>query len=116
MDLAPLNLGMISAYYYLKYTTVELFSSSLTAKTKMKNLIESLANASEYDDLPIRAREATQLRKMATLLPLKTDTSDSTDPHTKASIMMQAHFSRRPLPPDLDSDRQRVVGEAIRLL
>ena len=27
---------MISAYYYITYTTIELFSSSLTAKTKLK--------------------------------------------------------------------------------
>ncbi len=36
MDLEPLNLGMIAAYYYITYTTIELFSSSLTAKTKTK--------------------------------------------------------------------------------
>jgi Sec63 Brl domain len=36
MDLEPLNLGMIAAYYYITYTTIELFSSSLTARTKLK--------------------------------------------------------------------------------
>lgn len=36
MDLEPLNLGMIAAYYYITYTTIELFASSLTAKTKIK--------------------------------------------------------------------------------
>jgi pre-mRNA-splicing helicase BRR2 len=39
VDLAPLNLGMISSYYYIQYTTVELFASSLTAKTKTKGLV-----------------------------------------------------------------------------
>merc|ERR1712071_515875 len=29
MDTAPLNLGMIAAYYYINYTTIELFSMSL---------------------------------------------------------------------------------------
>ena len=28
MDTAPLNLGMIAAYYYINYTTIELFSMS----------------------------------------------------------------------------------------
>ncbi len=36
MDVSPLNLGMIAAYYYITYTTIELFASSLTAKTKLK--------------------------------------------------------------------------------
>ena len=36
MDLDPLNLGMIAAYYYVAYTTIELFAASLTAKTKLK--------------------------------------------------------------------------------
>ena len=36
MDLEPLNLGLIAAFYYITYTTIELFASSLTAKTKTK--------------------------------------------------------------------------------
>ena len=36
MDLEALNLGMIAAYYYITYTTIEIFSKSITAKTKMK--------------------------------------------------------------------------------
>ena len=54
MDLEPLNLGMIAAYYYIAYTTIELLSSSLTAKTKLKGLLEILTSASEFDDLPMR--------------------------------------------------------------
>ncbi|KAL3318570.1 hypothetical protein Ciccas_002773 [Cichlidogyrus casuarinus] len=40
MDLAPLNLGMIAAYYYTHYNTIELFSLSLTAKMKIRGLLE----------------------------------------------------------------------------
>jgi hypothetical protein len=54
MDLEPLNLGMIAAYYYIAYTTIELLSSSLTAKTKLKGLLEIVAAASEFDGLPMR--------------------------------------------------------------
>jgi pre-mRNA-splicing helicase BRR2 len=40
MYLKPLNLGLIAAYYYISYTTIERFSSMLTQKTKMKGLLE----------------------------------------------------------------------------
>jgi pre-mRNA-splicing helicase BRR2 len=36
IDILPLNLGMIACYYNIKYTTIELFNSSLNNKTKLK--------------------------------------------------------------------------------
>lgn len=39
MDLSPLNLGMIASYYYITYTTIELFANSLTPKTKVRSMI-----------------------------------------------------------------------------
>ena len=47
-DVTPLNLGMIAAYYYINYTTIELFSRSLTEKTKMKGLLEIITTATEF--------------------------------------------------------------------
>eukprot|EP00494_Astrolonche_serrata_P021360 UN21599 len=57
MYLKSLNLGLIAAYYYISYTTIERFSSMLTQKTKMKGLLEILASASEYAELPSRPGE-----------------------------------------------------------
>lgn len=37
MNLTALNLGMIAAYYYIQYTTIELFANSVTAKTKLRS-------------------------------------------------------------------------------
>lgn len=36
--------------------TVELFNSSVTAKTKVKGLLDILASAAEYNELPLRHR------------------------------------------------------------
>ena len=55
MDLFALNLGMIATHYYLRYTTVELFSSSVTAKTKLKGLLQILSSAPEYEDIAVGA-------------------------------------------------------------
>jgi len=56
-DVSALNLGMIAAYYYIRYTTIELFNSSLNDKTKIKGVLEILTSASEFDAIPIRHGE-----------------------------------------------------------
>ena len=94
MHLTPLNLGMISAYYYVNFTTIELFSASLTEKTKMKGLIEILSAAAEFDDLPVRAGEDEVLRRLLLHAPIAIDTPKYTDPHVKVNALLQAHFSQ----------------------
>jgi len=68
--LAPLNLGLIAAYYYVGYATLEVFASSLTAKTKMRGLVEILANATEFGSIPMRHGEDRALRALAAHVPL----------------------------------------------
>eukprot|EP01133_Synstelium_polycarpum_P007678 gene7678-8985_t len=114
--LAPLNLGIIASYYYLKYTTVELFASSLKATTKRKGILEIVATAPEFATLPMRHREDQILSKMAAHLPLKIEKPDYNDPHTKVNILLQAHFSRRPMSADLHLDLQSVLENTTRLL
>jgi pre-mRNA-splicing helicase BRR2 len=62
--LGGLNLGMIAAYYYIKYTTIELVASSLAPKTKLKGLVEILSSAAEYGELPVRHREDRALKQV----------------------------------------------------
>lgn len=95
VDVAPLNLGMIGAYYYINYTTIELFSRSLTEKTKRKGLLEIISAAAEFASLPMRHREDTLLQKLAKRLPIKLPQGAKfNDPHVKTELLLQAHFSR----------------------
>lgn len=55
---------MIAAYYYINYTTIELFSMSLNAKTKTKGLIEIISNAAEYEGILIRHNEDGLLKQV----------------------------------------------------
>ncbi|KFZ63446.1 U5 small nuclear ribonucleoprotein 200 kDa helicase, partial [Antrostomus carolinensis] len=80
MDVAPLNLGMIAAYYYINYTTIELFSMSLNAKTKVRGLIEIISNAAEYENIPIRHHEDNLLRQLAQKVPHKLTNPKFNDP------------------------------------
>jgi pre-mRNA-splicing helicase BRR2 len=143
VSVAPLNLGMIASYYYVAYTSLEIFASSITAKTKMKGLMEILCAASEFDALPMRQGEDKTLRSLAMHLPLPlpaaatgsaagaggvmtatmenaTSLNRYQDVHTKANILLQCHFSRRALvgaanAAELRIDQSRIVEDALSL-
>uniref|UniRef100_A0A7N8YMN6 Activating signal cointegrator 1 complex subunit 3 n=1 Tax=Mastacembelus armatus TaxID=205130 RepID=A0A7N8YMN6_9TELE len=119
MDVAPLNLGMIAAYYYINYTTIELFSMSLNAKTKIRGLIEIISNAAEYKNIPIRHHEDALLRQVNTLaqkVPHKPNNPKFNDPHVKTNLLLQAHLSRMQLSAELQSDTEEILSKAIRLI
>lgn len=114
--LNALNPGIIAAYYYVSYVSIDLFMSSLTAKTKMRGLLEVVAAASEFDGIPIRQHEAGKLRKLAAHLPMKLDSLSFTEGRSKINVLIQAHFSRIQLPGELHHDKDYVVVTAHRLM
>jgi len=116
MDVSALNLGMIAAYYYIRYTTIELFNAALTKGTKMKGLIEILSHATEFESLAIRQKENDILGKLASHLPVKISKPDFHSTATKVNVLLQSYFSRRVLSPDLVEDQNLVLRVAPRLL
>ncbi|KAJ3095037.1 DEIH-box ATPase [Phlyctochytrium planicorne] len=117
-DVSPLNLGMIAAYYYINYVTVELFSMSLKEKTRLKGLLEIVSASAEFEDIPIRHHEDQLLKRIHDRVPVKLDLQSAkmNDPHTKSNLLLQAHFSRIDLPPDLESDQKLILQRVIRLI
>eukprot|EP01134_Creolimax_fragrantissima_P000807 CFRG0807T1 len=116
MDISPLNLGMIASYYYMDYTTIELFSMSLTQKTKLKGLIEILSNASEFNNVVVRHHEEKVLKQLAQRMPITLPDAQYNDPHAKAHVLLQAHFSRINLSAELQSDLNYILGSSVNLL
>lgn len=117
MDLSPLNLGMIASYYYVQYTTVELFASSLSSKSKLKGLIEILSSSSEFSRLPIRHSEEEQLKNVSLHLPLSLPgESNFDDPSVKANILLQSYFSRKSMSIDFSVDLDIILKVSIKLL
>uniref|UniRef100_A0A915CXY3 Helicase ATP-binding domain-containing protein n=1 Tax=Ditylenchus dipsaci TaxID=166011 RepID=A0A915CXY3_9BILA len=116
IDTSPLNLGMIAAYYYISYTTIELFSLSLKAKTKLRTLIEIISNASEFSSIPIRYKEEVTLRRLAERLPNQMKNQKWSDPHVKVNLLLNAHMSRIQLTAELSKDTEVVVLKATRLV
>jgi pre-mRNA-splicing helicase BRR2 len=124
MTLTPLNLGLIASYYYVGYTTLEVFASSLTAKTKMRGVIEILSNAAEFSSLALRHGEDRTMRNLSAHVPLALPplpdgvpvASQYNLPHVKANLLLQAHFSRRGLSAELAGDFSRIADRSITLL
>ena len=98
-ELEPLNSAMISSYYYISHLTVELFQSSLTAKTKLKGLLEIISAASEFDDLPVRPGEEESVERLLRHAKLAITNPVYTDPHTKANALIQVWPPPLPPPP-----------------
>jgi len=115
-ELSGLNLGMIAAYYYIQYTSIELFASSLTPKTKLKGLIEILSSVSEYAELPIRSHEEKVLKRIAQHAQNKLENPNYTEAHTKANILLQSHFSRTSLGLDMQRDQKVVLLDSLRMV
>eukprot|EP00579_Thalassiosira_antarctica_P032956 CAMPEP_0201991530 /NCGR_PEP_ID=MMETSP0905-20130828/340_1 /ASSEMBLY_ACC=CAM_ASM_000554 /TAXON_ID=420261 /ORGANISM="Thalassiosira antarctica, Strain CCMP982" /LENGTH=2336 /DNA_ID=CAMNT_0048545961 /DNA_START=59 /DNA_END=7069 /DNA_ORIENTATION=- len=116
-DVSPLNLGMIAAYYYVQYETIELIAASLTAKTKVRGILEILSHASEFGNLPIRQGEEKALKILARNLPQKLpESAQFQDPRTKALVLLHCHFSRKSLSTDLRTDQKRVLCDSINLI
>lgn len=117
IDVSPINLGMIAAYYYINYRTIELFSKTLTAKTKIRGLLDIISSAAEFETLPIRHHEDTILRQLSSKLPTKLDPkSKFNDPHVKANVLVQSHLSRLPISAELQQDTDEILIVSIRLI
>src|SRR5690606_3036090 len=86
------------------------------ATTKLKGLLEIISTAAEFESIPIRHHEDAVLKRIYERLPVKINGIKFSNPHHKANILLQAHFSRTQLPPDLASDQTTVVGQVIPLL
>jgi pre-mRNA-splicing helicase BRR2 len=115
-DVSPLNLGMIAAYYYVQYRTIELVASSITAKTKIRGILEILSAAWEFASLPIRYGEDKTMRILACDLIHKLPENASYDSNAKALILFQCHFSRKALPEDMRADQNLVLKQAMNLI
>ncbi|GFP92235.1 U5 small nuclear ribonucleoprotein 200 kDa helicase [Phtheirospermum japonicum] len=115
-SLSPLNLGMIASYYYISYTTIERFSSSLSSKTNLKGLLEILSSASEYERISIRPGEDESMKRLINHQRFSFENPKLDNPNVKANVLLQAHFLRRTVVENLLSDQQEVLVHAIRLL
>ena len=116
MDLFPLNLGMIATHYYLKYTTIELFSSSITAKTKLKGLLQILSNSSEYESISVGPETEEFLQPLLRRVPFGVEDRLHSLQAKKINILLQSYCNRFNIPPEYKIEQNDVTKKAVRLL
>ncbi|KAL6248740.1 Pre-mRNA-splicing helicase BRR2 [Rhinocladiella similis] len=115
-SVSPLNPAMIAAYYNISFITMQTFLLSLTARTKLKGMLEIVTSATEFEGIQIRRHEDHILRRIYDRVPVKMAEPAYDSPHFKAMVLLQAHFSRMQLPIDLAKDQEVIVSKILSLL
>ncbi|KAL5705274.1 DNA helicase [Ranunculus cassubicifolius] len=114
----PLILSSIASQYYLSYKTVSMFGSNIESDhISLELFLHILSAASEYDELPVRHTEDIKNQALAEQVPLPVDKHRLEDPHVKANLLLQAHFSRLEMPiSDYVTDLKSVLDQSIRII
>ncbi|GIY50588.1 activating signal cointegrator 1 complex subunit 3 [Caerostris extrusa] len=111
----PTVMGKIASYYYLNHRTILWFTHKLTRDVSIVDMLEILCGTQEYEELPVRHNEDATNKKLAEECIIPLEAFDS--PHTKANLLLQAHFSRLQLPcTDYYTDLKSVLDQAIRII
>ncbi|KAL2358149.1 DEAD/DEAH box helicase domain-containing protein [Cryomyces antarcticus] len=114
--IVPLNPASIAAYYNISFVTMQTFLLSLSARSKIKNILEIVTSATEFETIQIRRHEDNILRRIYDRLPVKMSQPVYESPHFKAYVLLQAHFSRMQLPIDLAKDQETILKRVLNLL
>ncbi|XP_004299306.1 PREDICTED: activating signal cointegrator 1 complex subunit 3 [Fragaria vesca subsp. vesca] len=113
----PMMLGSIASQYYLSYLTVSMFGSNIGSDTSLEVFLHILSAASEYDELPVRHNEENYNAVLSERVRCKVDKDRLDDPHVKANLLFQAHFSQLELPiSDYVTDLKSVLDQSIRII
>ncbi|OCK96303.1 Sec63-domain-containing protein [Cenococcum geophilum 1.58] len=115
----PTPLGKIMSYYYLSHKTIRHLIKHAKPNATFADALSWMCCATEYDELPVRHNEDLINAELSHNLPLKADSFGLPmwDPHVKAFLLLQAHFSRITLPiSDYVGDLNSVLDQSIRII
>ncbi|KAJ1402777.1 Winged helix DNA-binding domain superfamily [Sesbania bispinosa] len=113
----PMMLGSIASQYYLSYMTVSMFGSNIGPDTSLEVFLHILSAASEFDELPVRHNEEKYNEALSEKVKYPVDKNRLDDPHIKANLLFQSHFSQLELPiSDYVTDLKSVLDQSIRII
>ena len=118
-DVDATAMGKIMSYYYLSHKTVRLLVKSAHPQAQFGDVLMWICRATEYDELPVRHNEDLINSELSANLPLKAEFLELPlwDPHVKAFLLLQAHFSHVDFPvSDYVGDQTSVLDQSIRII
>lgn len=86
--MTPTTLGHLASFYYLSHATIQQLNNSLASDFAIDKLIAILANAKEFEGLPVRHNEDVLNEALTHLVPLKVSKHDLENPHVKANLLI----------------------------
>ncbi|CAF0793697.1 unnamed protein product [Didymodactylos carnosus] len=126
--------GRIASHYYISYKTIDMFQKRLQQQTTLIELLDIISSAEEYAELPVcsidsvleirlfinrfvRHSEDEKNKVLAQTSLVTVNEYKYDDPHIKANLLIQAHFSRSELPnADYYTDLKSVLDQIIRII
>lgn len=118
-DVDSTPLGKIMSYYYLSHKTIRHLLKQAKPSAKFSDVLSWMCGAIEFDELPVRHNEDLINAELSSNLPIPADALGLPmwDPHVKAFLLLQAHFSRIDLPiSDYVGDQNSVLDQSIRII
>lgn len=118
-DIDSTPFGKIMSYYYLSHKTIRHLLSRAKDDATFEEVLGWMSCASEFDELPVRHNEDLINAELSKNLPLDAEKLGLVmwDPHVKAFLLLQAHFSRIDLPiSDYVGDQTSVLDQSIRVI
>ncbi|KAI4185963.1 MAG: hypothetical protein L6R41_003807, partial [Letrouitia leprolyta] len=118
-DVDSTPLGKIMSYYYLSHKSIRHLILRAKRDAKFEDVLSWMCGATEFDELPVRHNEDLINAELSLNLPIKADALGLPmwDPHVKAFLLLQAHFSRVDLPiSDYVGDLNSVLDQSIRII
>ena len=111
------TLGRITAYYYLDYTTASMFASRVEDMVNQESVLDVMSKATEFAELPVRHNEEHLNADLAKEVEFGGMGGAMESPHTKTSLLIQAHIGKVPMPiADYNTDLRSVLEQTGRVL
>jgi len=117
--------GRICSYFYLHHTTIRMcfnrLPNSIDLSSGFPVILNLLADAAEFDELPVRHNEDLMNQELEKSLPVPLTPEQKKNydsPHVKAFLLLQAHLIRLENLPcaDYATDTISVLDQSVRVL